>query len=60
MEFDRFDIFEAYHLWFTHYYSGFDSNYIGGAEWKVNLNFLLVSLIVMRVLQRMVNIFMIN
>lgn len=27
MYFDRFDIYEAYHLWFTHYYSGFDDNY---------------------------------
>ena len=28
MEFDRFDIVEAYHLWFTQFYSGFDANYI--------------------------------
>ena len=27
MYFDRFDIYEAYHLWFTQFYSGFDSNY---------------------------------
>ncbi len=25
---DRFDIFEAYWLWFCNYYSGFDSNYV--------------------------------
>ena len=28
MYFDRFDIYEAYHLWFTDFYSGFDNNYI--------------------------------
>ena len=28
MYFDRFDIYEAYHLWFSDFYSGFDNNYI--------------------------------
>jgi len=28
MYFDRFDIYEAYHLWFSDFYSGFDNNYV--------------------------------
>ena len=28
MYFDRFDIYQAYHLWFSDFYSGFDNNYI--------------------------------
>ena len=28
MYFDRFDIYEAYHLWFSDFYSGFDNNYL--------------------------------
>ena len=28
MYFDRFDIYQAYHLWFSDFYSGFDNNYV--------------------------------
>ena len=38
MEFDRFDIVEAYHLWFTHYYDGmFHPNYIRRCRIEENL-----------------------
>lgn len=40
MEFDRFDIVEAYHLWFTHYYDGmFHPNYIRRCRIEENLQF---------------------
>ena len=40
MEFDRFDIVEAYHLWFTHYYDGmFHPNYIRRCRIENNLQF---------------------
>ena len=40
MYFDRFDIVEAYHLWFTHYYDGmFHPNYIRRCRIEENLQF---------------------
>ena len=39
MYFDRFDIVAAYHLWFTHYYSGFDANYIRRCRLEERLGF---------------------
>ena len=40
MEFNRFDIVEAYHLWFTHYYDGmFHPNYIRRCRIEENLQF---------------------
>ena len=39
MYFDRFDIVEAYHLWFSDYYSGFDSNYCRRCRIETNLKF---------------------
>jgi len=40
MYFDRFDIVEAYHLWFTHFYDGmFHPNYIRRGRIEENLQF---------------------
>ena len=40
MEFNRFDIVKAYHLWFTHYYDGmFHPNYIRKCRIEKNLQF---------------------
>ena len=40
MEFNRFDIVEAYHLWLTHYYDGmFHPNYIRKCRIEKNLQF---------------------
>ncbi len=40
MYFDRFDIVEAYHLWFSHYYNGmFHPNYIRRGRIEENLRF---------------------
>ena len=39
MYFDRFDIYEAYHLWFSDFYSGFDNNYVRRCRMESNFQF---------------------
>ncbi len=39
MYFDRFDIYEAYHLFFSDFYSGFDSNYVRRCRMETKFKF---------------------